>query len=69
MGEKVKMKVKKCPFCKKTNIDYQFGTPDREGTPVNVICVECGACGPWIYAKGTQEHMEMEALLKWNERK
>jgi Lar family restriction alleviation protein len=62
------MENKNCPFCGNSEIDFQYGTPDREGTPINVICVECGAGGPWVYANGSKEKMERKAIVIWNAR-
>lgn len=44
-------KLKPCPFCGGIELDIQRGTPEGEGVPTNVICTECGACGPWEYCE------------------
>lgn len=61
--------LKPCPFCgesNQNNLDYQYGTEDREGTPINVVCMGCGACGPWIY--GTTAEDTYDADTAWNRR-
>jgi Lar family restriction alleviation protein len=54
-----------CPFCGSQIIEPQTGTPDREGTPTNMMCAECGACGPWIYS---QPMDVLPAMIEWNKR-
>jgi hypothetical protein len=54
-----------CPFCGTGSPDIQTGTPDREGTPTNRICVACGATGPWCYER-EGEHQCSDNL--WNTR-
>lgn len=38
-----------CPFCGCDEVEVRTSTPDREGTPTNMVCCDCGACGPWVY--------------------
>lgn len=59
-----------CPFCGQSDLDVQQSTPDREGTPVCIICAGCGATGPWQYRKSGKESMtRMLAIHLWNTRK
>jgi hypothetical protein len=65
---------KPCPFCKRKKLETQQGTPDREGTPVNIICSACGARGPWIYwvNMDTFETAPIEAIAAmtgWDDQK
>lgn len=55
--------MKPCPFCGGSELDYQTQTPDREGVPTNVICQDCGACGPWVYEKAGEV---AQANEQWN---
>ena len=60
--------LKPCPFCGETNdFDYQYGTEDREGTPINIYCATCGAAGPWCYTPDTE--ITQFADREWNTRK
>lgn len=55
-----------CPFCGNTTVEFQWGTEDREGTPVNLVCTECGACGPNQYINATKESDYVEIIQMWN---
>ena len=60
--------VKPCPFCGCTVVEFQSGVKDREGIPMNAVCVDCGAAGPWVYVPNI-EIGEVKALGEWNIRK
>jgi Lar family restriction alleviation protein len=60
--------LKPCPFCGRKILDYTYGTKDREGTPVHVACVYCGACGPWRYVELKQDGWEKAVENEWNAR-
>lgn len=55
-----------CPFCGSLDLDFSFGTKDREGTPVAVCCADCGANGPYVYLQDLAEFDK--AIKKWNTR-
>lgn len=59
------IELKPCPFCGSDEIDFQWGTTDREGTPLNAYCFNCGVSGPWIY---TTSDTEFKAVEAWNKR-
>jgi Lar family restriction alleviation protein len=58
--------VMPCPFCGKLDVSFQWGTEDREGTPVNVICESCGACGPNEYIDAGKESDYVKIIYLWN---
>lgn len=58
--------LKPCPFCGGTDLEYQVGTEDREGTPTAVLCPDCGATGPWAYEVDGQT---TTADRLWNQRR
>ena len=58
--------AKRCPFCGKSDLGFQRGTEDREGIPTNVMCWECGAAGPWVYARDMED--TQRAIRAWNRR-
>ena len=60
------MENKPCPFCGSTDLDVQTQNEDREGFPCNVICVDCGATGPWSYTKDRKD--TACAFEDWNKR-
>lgn len=60
-------KLKRCPFCGSSDLETQIGTEDREGVPANIICSECGACGPWAYVRG-DKYLSDEVVKLWNTR-
>lgn len=55
--------MKACPFCGNLEIYVMTGTPDNEGVPTNMVCSECGACGPWVYERSNECR---EAMQLWN---
>jgi len=59
-----------CPFCGAKDTELQQGTCDREGYPVNLACVECGATGPWVYAPADDTEIQQcrRAADEWNRR-
>ena len=60
--------LKPCPFCNEqiSDLEFQHGTPDREGTPINVFCGFCGAAGPWSYTDNIEN--TQQAVRDWNKR-
>lgn len=58
-------KVKPCPFCGCKSVEFQTGTKDREGIPMNTVCTDCGATGPSVYVPNV-EIGEVKALGEWN---
>jgi hypothetical protein len=64
--------MKPCPFCGEIKeLGSQYGTPDREGTPVNIGCDRCGASGPWRYMSRTELKLSLETMAEltgWNKR-
>lgn len=60
--------VKPCPFCGSQDLDIQVGTEDKEGFPTNVVCVDCGACGPWVYKRMPFKDFELPEFSEWNKR-
>ena len=62
------MDNKPCPFCGGTEAELTTQTEDREGIPVSLVCVGCGAYGPWAYARGTPDQLLAVALYQWNNR-
>jgi len=64
------MDIKPCPFCGRLELSIQYGTTDREGTPHNIICEDCGATGPWYYLSRDVDDIQYVATVtQWNERK
>lgn len=64
--------INPCPFCGSNDtIIRTIDTEDREGVPVALTCMECGAQGPWAYVSkdltGCKE--SVCEITKWNERK
>lgn len=57
-----------CPFCGSVELIFQYGTEDREGTPVNVMCDSCSACGPCIYIDAKQDSEFAKVVAEWNNR-
>lgn len=63
-----------CPFCGGNDLLLQSGTRDREGVPIAVVCVDCGATGPWEYVQPSlvltmDNNIERAAIVTgWNER-
>lgn len=57
-----------CPFCGGDDIEYQFGTTDREGTPTACMCGDCGSVGPWEYCSREFERYSPIAIKAWNQR-
>lgn len=59
-------KTKPCPFCGGRDLDIQTSTEDSEGIPMNVICNDCGARGPWLYVPDVD--CEALAYREWDKR-
>ncbi len=65
---------KPCPFCGSKELTGLLGVPDMEGTPANVMCIPCGAIGPWVYIPTSQAdkygkgEIPSEAMQRWNNR-
>jgi len=57
--------IKPCPWCGGTEVDRQTQNEDSEGTPVNAVCVTCGACSPWEYTNDPEGNLHLKL---WNER-
>ena len=59
---------KPCPFCgEQDDLELGTGTKDRDGTPVYLSCVTCGAQGPWVYEESDDSyHQFCSALHHWN---
>lgn len=63
----MKLDVKPCPFClAEEEVEFQRGTPDREGVPTRAMCMDCGASGPGVYE--SDERNFLKALDAWNYR-
>ena len=56
------MSKEPCPFCGSINLDYQTFSQDREGIPINIVCEDCGSCGPWIYLN--ESEIERDSYVK-----
>lgn len=64
--------LKPCPFCgERDDLELQTSTEDREGTPCNISCGNCGACGPWVYVHSSDSEMAQKywARIAWDERR
>lgn len=65
--------LKHCPFCGSNELTRQISTPDREGVPVNVMCMDCGTSGPWVYCSPPEikndGEIPMDAIMAWNRRR
>lgn len=59
--------LKPCPWCAKSEAELVWSTPDREGIPVFLRCIHCGASGPWLYAADEYEG-KFAAVREWNTR-
>ena len=69
-------KPKPCPFCGSNDITIQHSTEDREGVPANLLCMDCGAAGPWLYVRKVMLDAALEKdeflvplVALWNTRK
>lgn len=60
--------LKPCPFCGSDDLEYNFGTPDREGRPTAIVCAECSAVGPYEYCSEYFEEYSIIATQAWNNR-
>jgi Lar family restriction alleviation protein len=60
-----KQNLKPCPFCGNSSIETQVCMKDREGTPTNMVCADCGATGPWEYE---EDGHSGKAISAWNNR-
>jgi len=56
-----------CPWCGSIDVGLTTQTTDREGKPVMMLCVDCGAVGPWEYEQDSRQY-ESHALKLWNRR-
>jgi Lar family restriction alleviation protein len=73
MTDRKKMEIKPCPFCGSQDVDLiQNDIEDREGWPVSIGCMECGASCGFVYTKHNpntnKEAAFFEALEEWNMR-
>ncbi len=60
--------LKLCPFCGcSEELEYGYGTDDREGKPSWIYCGSCGAQGPWVYTN-SPEIESPEVQREWNRR-
>lgn len=69
------IELEPCPFCGSKDLTRQISTPDREGVPTNVLCMDCGASGPWTYVSPSQleqyentDEIPNEVIHLWNDR-
>lgn len=67
------MRIEKCPFCGNVDqIDFELTrqTADKEGIPVALCCIQCGAYGPWLYADENGDDVTLMhiAVKAWNRR-
>lgn len=65
-------KILPCPFCGGTDFGITCDVEDREGTPTQISCNDCGCSGPWIYLnieEPSKQPIEVIAQLTgWNKR-
>ena len=60
-----------CPFCGGTEFYVTTSTEDREGTPANITCDQCGCNGPWTYIDNKDDLDDIYIIAKrtrWNDR-
>ena len=59
-----------CPFCGGTHFGITCDVEDREGTPTQITCDDCGCSGTWTYLENpTTQPIEVVAKLTgWNNR-
>ncbi len=64
------LKIQPCPFCGGTDFGITCDVEDREGTPTQITCDNCGCSGPWTYMENpTTQPIEVVAeLTGWNKR-
>lgn len=65
-------KILPCPFCGGTNFGITCDVEDREGTPTQITCNDCGCSGPWVYLNtGEPSKQPIEVISQltgWNKR-
>ncbi len=63
--------MKPCPFCHSMDLEVQHGAPTSGSlVPHNIVCADCGACGPveYFYGSYTLEVDECAERTGWNKR-
>jgi hypothetical protein len=70
--EQLTLETQPCPFCGGTNFGITCDVEDREGTPTQITCDDCGCNGPWVYLNVeniSEQPIEVVAQLTgWNMR-
>ena len=64
------LEIQPCPFCSGTDFGITCGVEDREGTPTQITCDNCGCSGPWTYLELLTAHSiaVVAELTGWNKR-